>query len=800
MALQPESGTDEQPARSVRSRLTYFVSTESQPRVRRAADAVTVVAGLLLLLWGVFGIENRPAWEQAFTDFLTSLPSWADSMFSLGYAFGLLYGLGILVAVLTGGRERRGALRDVAVAAVVATALGSVLGLALTGFWPYVFPEFGLESPDPRFPVLRVVFVTAILIAASPHLSRPMRRLGWATIATLAISAIALQLGYPSDTIGSLGIGLVTAGAVLLVVGSPRGYPDPTSVASALLALGLPVEDIQINPEQSWGVRSLTATTGNGSPVSIKAYGRDATESQLAAKVWRTMWYRENGRTLGFSRLQAAEHEALVTLLANRAGARVSDVLAVGEASSEIALLAVSNGGSPLDDIDPAAIGDDSLVGVWRDLARLHASSISHGSLTSRSIQLEGGSHTLVDFSLGSLAIGEVDRAHDVVELLFSLSLLIGAERAVQTAAAGLEKDTLASTLAYLQLPAISTRTRKQADKPKQVIKELQAAVVAATGQELPEPAKLRRVSGRNLVMTGLLLLVAWALIPLFTGVDYAAVWDVLQTANWVLIVLALLVGQSMFFPQATATMFAVPRPLPFWPLVVLNLAAKFVSLAIPSAAGRVAMNTAFLRKFGLTVTVAVTQGAVDTFSGFLVQCAILIIGFASSDVTLDIDPADANWGLILLVVVLLVVGTVITVLRVRKLRDRIVPVVKQGWGTLVAVLRQPSRAFGLLGSNLVYWLILGMTLWLVLQAIDVEITFGATLVVAVATDLLGGFVPIPGGVGVAEAVMTGFLTALGVDESAAFAGTIAYRTITFYLPAFEGFFAMHWLERNEYL
>jgi uncharacterized membrane protein YbhN (UPF0104 family) len=211
-------------------------------------------------------------------------------------------------------------------------------------------------------------------------------------------------------------------------------------------------------------------------------------------------------------------------------------------------------------------------------------------------------------------------------------------------------------------------------------------------------------------------------------------------------------------------------------------------------------MNTAFLRKFGVSITVAVTQGAVDTFSGFLVQCAILIIAFVSSDVTLDIDPVNFNWGVILLVVVLVVIGIVITVLRVRKLRDRIVPVVRQGWATLVTVLRQPSRAFGLLGSNFVYWLILGSTLWLVLQAIGVELSFGSALVVAVATDLLGGFVPIPGGVGVAEAVMTGFLTTLGVDQSSAFAATVAYRAITFYLPAFEGFFAMKWLERNEYI
>ncbi len=800
MAPPPETESDKPRSNRVRSRLTYFVSTESQPRARRPADAVTVIVGFLLLVWGIAAIDQQPPWEAALTAFLNSLPGWVESMFSLGYAFGLLYGLGILIAVITGGRERRSAMRDVLIAVVVAPVLGALLGYALTGFWPYIVPELGLESPDPRFPVLRVVIVTAILIAASPHLSRPMRRLGWVTIVTIGASSIALQLGMFSDTVGSLGIGLMVAGTVLLIFGSPRGYPDPASVGVAMAALGLPVTNVEIDPEQSWGVRRLTATTETGAPITIKAYGRDATESQFAAKVWRTMWYRENGQTIGYSRIQAAEHEALVTLLAQRAGARVPEMLAVGEGSSEIALLAVSAGGTPLPDLHPTDISDETLVEVWEDLARLHSASISHGSLTAKAVQIGADGHTIADFALGSLSAGDVGQAHDVVELLFSLSLLVGAERAVGTAATGLGDDTLALVLPYLQLPAISPRTKDQAENPKDVMKQLQAAMVAATGQELPELAKLRRVTVRNLVMTGLLILVASALIPMLTSIDYAAVWDVLQTANWVLIFIALIVGQSMFFPQATSTMFAVPRPLPFWPLVVLNLSAKFVSLAIPGAAGRVAMNTAFLRKFGVSITVAVTQGAVDTFSGFLVQCVILIIGFVSSDVELDIDTVDVNWGIILLVVVLVAVGVVVAVLRIAKLRDRIVPIVQQGWGTLVTVLRQPSRAFGLLGSNLVYWLILGTTLWLVLEAIDVNVSFGSALVVAVATDLLGGFVPIPGGVGVAEAVMTGFLTALGVDQSSAFGATITYRFITFYLPAFEGFFAMHWLERNEYI
>ena len=117
-----------------------------------------------------------------------------------------------------------------------------------------------------------------------------------------------------------------------------------------------------------------------------------------------------------------------------------------------------------------------------------------------------------------------------------------------------------------------------------------------------------------------------------------------------------------------------------------------------------------------------------------------------------------------------------------------------------MVVLRQPSRAFGLLGSNFVYWNVLGMTLWLVVQAVGLEISYGSALFVAAGTSLLAGFMPVPGGIGVAEATMTALLVAFGLDQSSAFAVTAAYRVITFYLPALEGFFGTRWLEKHGYI
>ncbi|MET0697395.1 MAG: lysylphosphatidylglycerol synthase domain-containing protein [Acidimicrobiia bacterium] len=59
---------------------------------------------------------------------------------------------------------------------------------------------------------------------------------------------------------------------------------------------------------------------------------------------------------------------------------------------------------------------------------------------------------------------------------------------------------------------------------------------------------------------------------------------------------------------------------------------------------------------------------------------------------------------------------------------------------------------------------------------------------------------PVPGGVGVAEATITALLVLFGVEESVAFAATIVFRVITFYLPAVEGFFGARWLKQHGYI
>lgn len=84
--------------------------------------------------------------------------------------------------------------------------------------------------------------------------------------------------------------------------------------------------------------------------------------------------------------------------------------------------------------------------------------------------------------------------------------------------------------------------------------------------------------------------------------------------------------------------------------------------------------------------------------------------------------------------------------------------------------------------------------------SLGVHLSLISCTAVVVATSLLQGIIPVPGGIGVSEAVMSAFLVPLGVSGAAAMGATVIWRVATFYLPAVEGFFASRYLQKHGYL
>ncbi len=763
-----------------------------------------MVVGLVFAAWGLAVVGSQDAFQETLSQFAATLPQWVVALLRFTYTLGLLYAVAVIIMF---ARFRRwAALRDVGLAAIGSTAVTLVLVSIFDKLWPSFFNEFLTEPLEPQFPVVRVAVVTAVLVAATPYLARPIRRLGWVIVVLISAAAIALALSVPSGVWSAVGVGLVSGAGVLVVFGSPRGYPDVESVRLALGRLSIDVPDLALDPDQSWGARRLVGTTTNGGPITVKAYGRDATDSQAAAKLWHALMYRGGSRQIMASRLQSVEHEALLTMLADRADVSVPKVVAAAAATDDVAVLATTRRGLPLSQLDAAVELDPAaLVQLWRQVAAMHTAGIVHSNLNSETVRLVGSNYEITDFNQASIDYQSSDEALDIAQLLFTTATRVGVAQAVTAAAAGLDHARLESALPYLQPPAIGRRERRDADDAKSVLEELRQAVADECAVEIPEPVKLRRVGIRQILTVVLVLFFLSAMIPLLTSVDYAELWSSISNATWWLVALAVFMGQLAFLPQGTAMMSAVARPIPLRPMTILQPAIAFISFAVPGVAGRVAMEGSFLYKYGVAPAVAVTKGAVDAFSGFLVQAVLLITAFLTGALTITQTTSTTgshtgtSW-VVIAVIVGVAVAVVVAVWQVPKLHDRVVPQIRKAWEALTEVLRSPKLALGLLGSQLAVQLCWGMALWLALRSLGTELDLIACIAVVVATSLLQGIIPVPGGIGVSEAVMSAFLIPLGVSPEVAMGGAVIWRVSTFYLPATEGFFASKYLSNHGYL
>jgi uncharacterized membrane protein YbhN (UPF0104 family) len=139
-------------------------------------------------------------------------------------------------------------------------------------------------------------------------------------------------------------------------------------------------------------------------------------------------------------------------------------------------------------------------------------------------------------------------------------------------------------------------------------------------------------------------------------------------------------------------------------------------------------------------------------------------------------------------------------VLAVPKIRGRVVPELRSALAGLWNVARDRHKRLEVFGGSLAAELLYALALGATCLAYDVDLDLGQLLFVNTSAALLSGLVPVPGGIGAAEAALAAGLIAMGVDEPTALAAAITKRLTTFYLPPIWGYFALRWLTRKGYL
>jgi membrane-associated phospholipid phosphatase/predicted Ser/Thr protein kinase len=304
----------------------------------------------------------------------------------------------------------------------------------------------------------------AMASVASPYLGRRGRRVAWAIATAVCLSRLFVGAHLPLDVIGGAAVGWAVGAVVHLVLGAPGGNPPADRIRRALLDSGFQPATVvaQGRPDAPRSAR-FVATTAAGERLFVKFIPRERRDWDLAYRAWRRLTKRaasDPGRVGSPS--EQVKQEAYMLLLAGAVGVRVPRVVLARSTGNGAGMLVMEHiPGVSLAELASEQIDDELLAELWRQVGQLQAHRIAHHDLGGWSVVVEERHQPwLVDFDASEAMAAESALATDVAELLISLARIVGGERALASALAGLGPDVVGLALEQEDRSRFSMQTR----------------------------------------------------------------------------------------------------------------------------------------------------------------------------------------------------------------------------------------------------------------------------------------------------------------------------------------------------
>jgi glycosyltransferase 2 family protein len=784
-----------------------FASARDEQRLRRPLDAVIAVAATGLLALATWLLQPTRPFERSLASALGNSPGWLHNLWVVGYDLVAVLAAAALAATVV--RRRWPLFLQCVVAAVTAFLLVLVVARSTTGDWVSAAHTLGIGH-GVAWPAAGITIAAAVLLALAADVTAPARSLGTWAIAVAAVAAVLAARTTPTGVLAAL-LAAVAASAVgRLAAGTAAGRVSREEALELLAGLGITDVQVQRFSRQADGVVLIDVHRGADERLLVKVLGRDVAEQRRILRGWRSLIYRDGGASMALARVPGIEREALATLLAEVHDVPVWRVLTAGRRPGSDQVLVLVADGERVAALEGGSLSPGFAASAWSAVGAMHAARFAHLDLGPGSIAVRrDGSVALTDFTDATTAADPDMINTDNAQLLVYLAVLIGPERALASAQQALTRDQLAAILPVLQPPALPGDLRAAARAAKLDFDELRTTTATAAGVEVPDLARLRRITIGSLLRSGLLVLAAWAIISYFTQIDVDELRDAFEDAVIPLIVAGFLFAQLPRLTQAVSTLGSVPARLPFLPVYAMQLATNFLNVALPSAAARMALSIRFFQRQGVPPATAVVSGLLDSFIGNVVQAILLAGLLLFSEMSLDFDTGGSstsgggNEYTAIVAIGILCVVAVAVVLLSGGLRRRIGSRLHTWWPEMKAAagtLRSRHKLAQLVVGNLGTELLFAVSLTLFVHAFDGNISLIEALFVNLTASLVVMFVPVPGGIGVAEGALVVGLTGFGVSQDVAFAAVISYRISNFYLPPIWGWGAMRWLETKGYL
>ena len=447
-----------------------------------------------------------------------------------------------------------------------------------------------------------------------------------------------------------------------------------------------------------------------GQRIGIAVYGRDAADAKLLTKAGRFLLYRDSGPSLTITRLQQVEHEAYLTLRAARAGVAVPEIIEAGTAgpSKDALLVYRLPAGKALSEADAADISDVTLDDLYRQLLTLRRARIAHGAISGDTLLVDSTAKTIVvaDFrnALAGASPDQFDR--DLAGAMAATALVVGAERAADAAARCLTPEMMAGALRHLHRPALDPVLSRSLRGQRQLLEDVRQRAAQAKSIDVPTLMEPRRVSWPTLIMVVGTLIGGWALIGVL--IDVSKSFDTVIGADWLWVVIALILTQLAYVASAVEGIGSVAGPLPFGRTVAVEVAKAFSALAGGTAAV-FATRVRYFQQQGYDSSVALSSGAIMATTSWVATGVLLLVSlpFAWGSIHFELTPESGGnsklvWIILALVVlVALVVGLALAVPRLRRLAaEKVRPTVQRHLGQPQNGRQLPEQAGAAVGRR----------------------------------------------------------------------------------------------------
>ncbi|HEY8482115.1 MAG TPA: lysylphosphatidylglycerol synthase transmembrane domain-containing protein, partial [Spirillospora sp.] len=629
-----------------------------------------------------------------------------------------------------------------------------------------------------------IAFVSAVGMAGRTR----WQAATWSMIGLAALTGLTSSYASVAALAATYFLGRCIGHGTLYAVGTPNPRPPGTTVVAALERLGLRparaarLDDPSDGAEQPrrYGVvlapAAEDAPSENGeAPVGragrgawdleVRVLDRDQQTAGWLYRVWRRLRLRSTttGRALRSLR-RSLEQESLMAYAMAAAGVRTPRLIGTTEVGTEAALLAYEHvPGRRLADVPDEEITDALLTDVWRQFRAMQGRRLAHRRLEEGAVAVgDDGRVYIVDPRSGETAAGDLALRLDLAQLLTTLALRAGPERAVRTAASVLGEEALAAAVPLLQRVALSRATRAALRRDRELLTRIREQIVRLKPETEVAPLRLERFGPRTVFSIVALSIAAYIVIPQVASLDVARM---ASAASWHWTLLALGGAALTYLAAAFMLIGFVPERLPLGRTVLVQLAASFVKLVAPAAVGAVAVNTRYLQRSGVRPGLAVASVGASQLVGLTTHVLLLVLfGFltgSAAKATQDLAPSRTI--VIVVLSLALLTGLALTVPRVRRevtsrLRSMFSGVVPR----LVDVLQTPKKLLTGIGGTLL--LMVGFVLCLdaSVRAFGGALPLTTVVVVFLTANALGSAAPTPGGLGAVEGALTLALTISG--------------------------------------